>query len=75
MFFNAQIEKSTKTDSTTQVQKDLKELKVNLSFEEIKTMSKNMFKSHIKKKIETEAFIYLKSQIKSKGKEIKYEKK
>ena len=74
MFFNAQVEKSTKTDWTTQVQKDLKELKVNLTFEDIRAMSKNMFKNHIKKKIETEAFIYLKSQIKSKGKEIEYEK-
>ena len=37
-------------------------------------MSKNMFRNHIKKKIEIEAVIYLKSQIKSKGKEIKYTK-
>ena len=57
MFFNAQVEKSKKTDWTTQVQKDLKELKVNLTFEDIRAMSKNMFKNHIKKKIETEAFI------------------
>ena len=49
IFFNAQVEKSTKTDWTTQVQKDLKELKVNLSFEEIKAMSKNRFTNHIKK--------------------------
>ena len=71
-FFYAQLEKSTKTDWTFQVQKDLLELKVNLSFEEIKAMSKNMFKNHIKKKIEYEALIYLKSNIKSKGIEIKY---
>ena len=74
MFFNAQIEQSKNTDWTSQVQKDIKELKINLSFEDIKAMSKNMFRNHIKKKIEIEAVIYLKSQIKSKGKEIKYTK-
>ena len=40
--------------------------------EEIKAMPKNMFKTHIKKKIECEALTYLKSKIKSKGKEIYY---
>ena len=69
---NAQEEQSKKTDWTSQVQKDIKELKINLSFEDIKAMSKNMFRNHIKKKMETEAFIFLKSQTKSKGKEIKY---
>ena len=71
-FFNAQLEKSSKTDWTSQVQKDMSELKVILSFENIKAMSKNKFRNHIKKKIENEALVYLKSLIKSKGKEIVY---
>ena len=50
----------------------MSELKVILSFENIKAMSKNKFRNHIKKKIENEALVYLKSLIKSKGKEIVY---
>ena len=46
-FFNAQSENSTKTDWLFQVQKDLEELEKILSFEEIKTMSKNMFNRYI----------------------------
>ena len=73
-FFNAQLENSTKTDWTFQVQKDLEELDITINFEDIKNMSKNMFKNYIKKKVEIGALIYLKSQIKSKGKKLEYSK-
>ena len=67
-FFNAQMENSNKTDWTYQVQKDIKELEICLEIEDIKSMSKNKFKSHINKKIECAALKYLKSMIKTKGK-------
>ena len=71
-FFNAQLENSSKTDWTFQVKNYMKELEINLTMEEIHCMSKNMFKEYIRKKIESGALKYLKSQIKSKGKEIEY---
>ena len=71
-FFNAQMENSNKTDWTYQVEKDLKELEICLEIEDIKRMSKNKFKRHINKKIECAALKYLKSMIKTKGKELDY---
>ena len=71
-FFNAQLENSSKTDWTSQVEKDLKELEIKLTFEDIESMSRNKFKNHILKKIESSALKYLKSMIKSKGKELVY---
>ena len=69
-FFNAQLENSSKTDWTFQVQNYMKELEINLTMEDIHCISKNMFKEYIRKKIECGALIYLKSLIKSKGKEM-----
>ena len=43
-----------------------------MSFEEIKQMKETEFKKYVKTKIEETALKYLKSQIKRKGKEIKY---
>ena len=71
-FFNAQLENSGKTDWTFQVAKDMEELEIKSTMEEIKLMSKNMFKEYIRKKVESAALKYLKSQIKSKGKEMEY---
>ena len=70
--FNAQLKNSSKRDWTEQVKRDLKELNIHMSFEEIKSMSKNSFKKYVKNKIEIEALKYLKSKIKSIGKELKY---
>ena len=42
-FFNAQLENSSKTDWTSQVEKDLKELEIKLTIEDIKIMSRNKF--------------------------------
>ena len=73
-FFNAQLKNTTKTDWTFQVLKDLEELDITNNFEDIKNMSQNIFKNYIKKKVEIGALNYLKSQIKSKGKELEYNK-
>ena len=72
-FFFAQLENSSKTDWTSQVQRDLEEIEIKLTFEEIQNMSKSQFKKLVTKNIENKALLYLKSQIKSKGKEIEYE--
>ena len=71
-FFYAQIENSSKTDWTSQVERDCQELKITLNHEEIKAMSKNMFKNYVTNQVESGALNYLKSMIKSKGQEIKY---
>ena len=71
-FFNAQLENSTKTDWTSQIEHDLKELDINLGIEDIQNISKNKFKNHIKKKVEVAALKYLKSLIQSKGQELNY---
>ena len=71
-FLNAQLENSSKTDWTYQVKRDLKELEIKLTLEDIGSMSKNKFKNHIMKKIESAALKYLKSKIKSKGQELEY---
>ena len=42
-FLYAQMENSTKTDWTSQIKKDLKELEINLEMEDIKLMSKKKF--------------------------------
>ena len=54
-FFNAQLENSGKTDWTFQVAKDMEELEIKSTMEEIKLMSKNMFKEYIRKKVESAA--------------------
>ena len=54
-FFNAQQENSTKTDWTYQGKIDLQELEMKLGLDEIKNMSKNRFKTNIKKMIDNAA--------------------
>ena len=67
-FLNAQNEKSSKTDWTEKMKRDLKEVEIHMSFEEIKEMKETRFKKHIKIQIIKGALKYLKFQIKSKGK-------
>ena len=50
-FFNAQLENSSKTDWTSQVERDLRELEIKSTLEDIRSMSKNKLKDHIMKKI------------------------
>ena len=43
-----------------------------MNFKEIKSMSENRLKQHVKKKIKIEALKYLKPKIKTKRKEMNY---
>ena len=70
--FNEQRLKPKKYDWVKSVENDLKKLKINLSYEEISSISKLTFKKVVKEACEDNALKYLKLHIKSKGKEISY---
>ena len=53
---------------------DLKESKMEMTFNEIKRMEMSKFKSLLKDRIVRTAFQYLKSTIRTKGKEIQYDR-
>ena len=75
-FFTAQRESPVRGDWVMTVTKDMEELGINLTMEEIAGMSKLRFKEMIKDRVELKAFDYL-TGIKdshSKSKNIKYEK-
>ena len=74
--FVQQMKDPVKGDWTTTVQSDLKELKINMSFIDISSMSKNMFKNVVKNACKQSAFCYLLEQTAklSKGSEITYTK-
>ena len=72
--FNEQISKPQKSDWVNIVAKDMRKLKITLTHEEITLMSKNMFKQIVKQKCGENGLEYLKHYIKSKGKEMNYEK-
>merc|ERR1712115_312881 len=67
-----QLNNPLKGDWVTTCLKDLAELEINYSFEEIRNMTKHKFKNIIKSKIEERAFEYLKLKRGKKGKEIEY---
>ena len=71
-FYNEQLKNPNKDDWTETVKKNIIELKINKTMEELKKMSKNSFKKLVRKNTEEAALEFLKSKIKSKGKEIKY---
>ena len=71
--FDEQKLNPEKGDWVKSVEKDLKKLKINLSFKEISSMTKLSFKKLVKKACEDNALKYLKLHIKSKEKEIQYE--
>ena len=50
----------------------MKKLKIDITFQQIKKMSKMSFKHLVKKHIEETSLKYLKLHIKSKGKELQY---
>ena len=72
-FFQLQVENPTKGDWVSACLKDLKDLRINESFEEIKKMSKEQFNKILKKRIYENALCYLKNKQHIKGKEILYE--
>ena len=59
-------------DWVSTVRKDLKKLKIELTFDEIKNMSKYSLKNVVSEKCKSASLFYLKNQVKEKGKEIKY---
>ena len=56
------------------MKKVIGEIDLNMNFEEIKMTKKNYFKKLVNKKVTLIAFKYLLSKVKSKGKEISYQK-
>ena len=71
-FFKLQLEQPTKGDWVSSRQKDLHNLEINQTFEEIKNMPTISFKKLVKSKIKEKAFKYMLNKRGSKGKEIKY---
>ena len=54
-FFETQRKNPTRKDWVTTVKNDLEELKMDLTFEDIKVLRKNEFKAMIKRKIQNKA--------------------
>ena len=71
-FLQLQLEKPTRGDWASSCIKDLKELKIEMSFEEIKMIKLNKFRSILKRSVEESAFPYLIKKQGSKGQEITY---
>ena len=71
-FFNLQIEQPTRGDWASTCLKDLAELKIEESLEEIKQMTKSKFNKLLKKRINENAMKYLTEKQGTKGKEIIY---
>ena len=72
-FFKLQQENPVRGDWVSTCLRDLAELGIKKSLEEIRNMTKNEFKNSIKIKVEKRALEYLKSKRGTKGKEIQYE--
>ena len=70
--YHLQLENPKRGDWASSVRKNLEELNINLSNEEIKTMSKYKYKSLVKKKCKEKALEYLISKRGKKGRDIKY---
>ena len=68
--FHAQLVNPTKNDWITTIKKDLKQIKVNMQFNEIKEMKKDDFINLIKRKVEANALQDLEN-IKSKHSKVK----
>ena len=67
-----QFEKPSKGDWASSCIQDLEDLKIDLTLEEIRIISKYTYKELIKKSIQRKAFEYLMSKRRSKGQEITY---
>ena len=67
-FFYLQLESPTKGDWGSTCIKDLKELNIPESLEEIKLMTNSKFKNLIKERVKKNAFEYLMNKQGSKGK-------
>ena len=74
-FFHLQVENPVKGDWASSCSSTLKKLDINLSLEDIKQMSVNIFSCLVKKKCKESAYKYLMKKRGSKGKEILYSEK
>ena len=72
--FILQIEKPTKFDWASTCRNNLKQLDINLSFEDIKKMTLNKYNNTVKDKCRKGAYKYLMKKRGSKGSEIEYPK-
>ena len=70
--FNLQLLHPTKGDWASTTKRDLKQLNINLSIDEIKKISVNRFKSLVRVKCQEAAYNYLMNKRGSKGSEIIY---
>ena len=73
-FFKAQQEHPMKSDWVSTVQNDLKELEIEMNFEEVGKISKLEFKEKVKAQVTSKALEYLKQiqMTKSKSSNLKY---
>ena len=74
--YPAQCDKPVKGDWVTTVQIDIKDLEIEMTFEQIKAVSKDEFKSQVKKIVKRKALEYLQNlqQTHSKAQPLKYAK-
>ena len=72
-FLKLQLEQPTKGDWASSCMKDLRELEMPYTLEQIKLMSYNQFKNKVKIKVRENAFKHLMNKTRSKGKEDHYE--
>ena len=72
-FLKLQLETPTRGDWASSCLRDLQELQINLSFEQIKKLSKKQFNIMVKEAIKERALEYLLSKRKIKGQEIEYQ--
>lgn len=70
--YHLQLENPKRGDWASTCRKNMKDLNVNLSNEEIRKMSKNVFKNLIRKKCKEKGFEYLMKRRGKKGQNIKY---
>ena len=67
-FFQSQRRSNLKGDWVTMCKDDPAELKIKMTFEEVKNMKLTKFKAILKEQIISSAFLYLKANIQSKAK-------
>ena len=71
-FFGAQVANPIRNDWASNIATVIKDIHLNLTFQQIRSLKPSKFHKIVDSKIKIAAFKYLKSNIKSKGKEINY---
>ena len=71
-FFKLQLEKPTRGDWASMCKRDMNELDIQMTFDEIKEISINKFSAIVKQKCKVSAYNYLMNRRGSKGIEIEY---